>query len=771
MGYNIIPGRGLVTKSGIKARVDFLLENGFELDYITRYFLDHSTIQNNIESFIGTVEIPIGIVGPLLFLEDKKPEFTYAVAGTLEGALVASMNRGAKAISMSNGFTAKVIHQKMIRAPLFILKSTIEATLFEAWVKKKFLAVKEVAEKYSNHATLFFMSTHIISNNVHVRFVYNTGDASGQNMTTTCTWHAMLWIVEQFLKDTDIEITHFIIEGNGSSDKKVSQFMINHGRGISVIAECFLDESVIKKVLRTSSEDIYRCFAPSVKFAQEEGMLGFNINVANAIAAIFVATGQDLASIHESSIGILNIQKKETGLALQLHLPSLVIGTVGGGTGLEKQNEGLRIMDCEGTGKVNRFAKLIAGFALSLEISTYSAIVSGEFAKAHEKLGRNKPNKWLLKNEVNDAFVKKCLNNSIEGEEIECVDVLDQLSIENGILTSITQRVNKKLIGFIPIRITLHNGVSKNIIIKSKALDIEVIKGLHLMAASIDPQLSDLIYNYSENLEYWNCHQKELNVCQFLFEQGLNTIPKFYGKYSNADREIYLLFQEYFDKSEMSLLDSENLPLLWTKKNTKNAIESISKIHILFSSQEIQDSFPEIKVFEPWKSKPLYKKMVRIITQENDTNDFTELYKYLDELEQLHDALNLPTTIIHNDFNPRNVALRKNGLLCIYDWELAVKNIPHRDIVEFLCFSLPLDFKKEEFLEYLNFHFKLMGKIYPDISWERWMMGYIYSLKEFIVTRGAFYKVSEILMKLKFGDRIIINGNRMLKILMNKTNK
>jgi hydroxymethylglutaryl-CoA reductase (NADPH) len=750
--------------------LEYLLQNGFKIESISRHFLDHQSIQNNIESFIGTVEIPLGIVGPLLFNEDDKPEFVYTAAGTLEGALVASMNRGAKAICMSNGFSAKVMHQKMIRAPLFILKNVFDATLFETWIKNNFSEIKNVAEKYSNHAKLNSLFTNVIGNNAHVKFVYTTGDASGQNMTTTCTWHAMLWIVEAFQKETGIEVPHFVIEGNGSSDKKASQFMIDHGRGMCVLAECFIEESIIKKVLRTSSEDIYRCFAPSVELAKLDGMLGFNINVANAVAAIFVATGQDLASIHESSIGILNITKKENGLSLQLTLPSLVIGTVGGGTGIEKQNEALRIMDCSGSGKVERFAKLIAGFALSLEISTYSAIVSGEFAKAHEKLGRNKPIQWLLKNEINEAFVKKCLNNYLKGKEINHVDILDNISIENGMITNITQRVNKKLTGFIPINIGLKNGESQNILIKSKALDIEVIKGLHLMAASIDPELSDLLYLNRENIEYWNSHQKELNLTVFLSEVGVKTIPINYGKYINEEREIYLLFQEHLKNGEMDLMDSENSPLLWTSSKIEKVIKSISEIHTLFSYKEVQDDFPEISLFHPWKSMPLYKKMISIVNQENNQNKFLDFFKYLDELEQLYIGLELPVTIIHNDFNPRNVALRKNGLVCIYDWELAVKNIPHRDIIEFLCFALPLDFEEEKFIYYLRFHYKIMNVTYPEISWDKWKQGYVYSLKEFLVTRAIFYKVSEILMKLKFGDRIILNGKRMIEVLSNINN-
>lgn len=762
--YEIIPGRGLVTKSAIGLRLDYFKKNGFELDDISRYFLDHTSVQNNIESFIGTVEIPIGIVGPLLYCEKGINEFVYSGAGTLEGALVASMNRGAKAISFSGGFTATIVHQRMVRAPLFMLANSIDANIFQKWLATKFDAIKDIAEKFSNHAKLQDISAILIDNNVHVKFAYTTGDAAGQNMTTTCTWHSMLWIVENFLIETGIEIPHFVIEGNGSSDKKVSKYLVDHGRGIHVIAECFLEEDVIKKVLRTSSEDIYRCYIPSLAMTQMDGMLGFNINVANAVAAIFVATGQDLASIHESGIGILNVRKTENGLALKLTLPSVVIGTIGGGTALPDQNEGLKIMDCSGNGKIERFAKLIAGFALSLEISTYSAIVSGEFAKAHEKLGRNKPVNWLLKNELKPSFLIECLKGSFHDDSITTIEIQNGL-IENGILTNITQRVNKKLTGFIPITIFFSSGQKENLLIKSKALDIDVIKGLHLMAASIDPSLSDLIYKSRKNLEYSNCHLKELSIYKCLSDNGFKNMPRYYGKHINTSREIYLLFQERLNIDELQLLDSENSPDKWTLTLIQNTIRSINQLHTFFSNAEIQKTLPEVKRFEPCKSMAFYKKMISIICQEDNRKEYVYLNQYIDDLENENATLNFPVTIIHNDFNPRNVAIRKDGTACIYDWELAVINIPHRDIIEFLSFVLPSDFKEEIFIGHLKFYYQLVQKEHPTISEEDWRKGYIYALKEFLVTRATFYKVSEILMKLKFADRIMLNAIRMISIL------
>jgi len=765
--YEIVPGRGLVTKAAIQLRLNYLRNKGFDLEHISRHFLDHSDIQNNIESFIGTVEVPLGIAGPLLFNDEGNSEYVFTAAGTLEGALVASMNRGARAISLSGGFTAQVNRQSMVRAPLFILSTGAEAQSLSNWIEKKFNSVKEVAEAYSNHARLVAIMPHLIGPHLHTRFIYTTGDAAGQNMTTTCTWHAMLWIVEHFTNDTGISINHFVIEGNGSSDKKASRFLIDHGRGTSVTASCFLEEAVIKKVLRTTAADIVRCFAPSVALAEADGMLGFNINVANAIAAIFVATGQDLGSVHESSIGILNVEVKGDGLALKLTLPSLVIGTVGGGTAVPGQKEALRLMKCDGAGQRERFAKLIAGFALSLEISTYSAIVSGEFAKAHEKLGRNKPSRWLQQNEINAEFIRNCLGNEVDGCAVKGVIIHNGL-IENGILTNITRRVNKKITGFIPLELALEDGSKRKILLKSKALDSEVIKGLHLMAASIDPKLSDLIYSSRENLEYWRCHLKELYIYEFLSKKGFNQIPRFYGKCIGEEREAYLLLVEQFDKNEMLLVDAENSPQLWTSKHIESALSAINEVHLLFLTPESKAKLPVVPEFDASRSQALYNKMAEIVLQENDDQGYQVLQRYLHQLVGDVKLNGLPLTIVHNDFNPRNVAIRKNGVCCIYDWELVMINIPHRDIVEFLCFVMPDKFDEVRLQAHLDFHYHISQPMRRDIDKNSWNQGYIYALKEFLVTRASFYKVSEVLMKLKFGDRIMKNGIRMLEILENK---
>lgn len=755
LDYPIVPGRGLVTRKAKDLRLDYMRNIGIEVDEISTVNIDSDQIKNNIESNVGSIEIPVGLVGPLLFSKKGKQEYVHSVVGTLEGALIASMNRGAKCISMSGGFNAYVLHQKMIRTPMFIFENLDESIAFKSWIDKNFNALKKVAESYSNHATLDSVLTYIIGKSVHLKFVYQTGDASGQNMTTACTWHSVLWIEDCFTKETGVEIVHSIIEGNGASDKKVSHFSINHGRGIHVVAETHLSEEVIQKVLRTNSKDFVRCFNQSVAMSKMDGMVGYNINVANAIAGIFAATGQDLACIHESSCAILNVEQAEDGLYLSLNLPSLVIGTVGGGTHLKKQKEALQVMGCYGNNCVNRFAELIAGFALSLEISTFAAIVSGQFAKSHEKLGRNKPVNWLTKAEINKEFLQKIIPQI----DIEIVAVAHDVEVENGIITHLTERVSKKLIGFSPIRIK-HSTGQEEVLVKSKPLDSEVIKGLHYMAANIDIELADLIQEHQSNLEYVNCHLKEIEIYKRISELGVTISPNLYGTFSNHKREAYLLFLERLDPSKLRLFNSENSPKNWRRSDIERVIEAGSYFHN-HRGAFAAEIFVE---FDAKKSIPLYKKLIGLMVNDSESDDERErsnkLYTFLDELSEKPE---LPKTVIHNDFNPRNIAVRNTSEPVIYDWELAMVNYPHRDIIEFLCFVLPSDVSKDDLNYYLDYHFKL--RIDKNIEWKDWKVGYAYSLKEFLVTRVSFYSVGSILLKYEFVDRLLKTSFRIIELL------
>jgi hydroxymethylglutaryl-CoA reductase (NADPH) len=533
---------------------------------------------------------------------------------------------------------------------------------------------------------------------------------------------------------------------------------------------------VIHEVLRTTPETILKFFGPSVEYAKKSGMVGFNVNVANAIAGIFVATGQDLACIHESSTGFLNFEALGSsiypdGIRITLLLPNLVIGTVGGGTHLAKQSEALEMMGCLGSGKVKRFAQLIAGFAMGLEISTYSAIMSGEFAKAHERLGRNKPVSWLLKSEITPEFLNPLVPNLLNNEHIVSLSWRDQHQLENGIITNITRKISNKLIGFIPLHIQLSNGSDERILIKSKALDSEVIKGLHLISASIDTALADLIKLHQKQLEYNQCHLKETVIYEYLQQAGFVAMPKYLGKYTHTQREIHLLIQEWIKTEHIALSNSENHPENWTDDWIQVSLSSIQTAHKVLESlpQSRPDLFNE---FKPWHSLNLYGKLMNILIEECADIDHIEALQDINDslltLESDHAAVRWPKSLIHNDFNPRNVLMRNSGMPCIYDWELAMIDFPQRDIIEFLSFVLPEDFSAQSLMLYLKEHYQeIVQRKGPghELGFEEYLKATEMAIKTYICCRVSFYEVSGIVAKYDFSPRILSVSLRMHQII------
>jgi hydroxymethylglutaryl-CoA reductase (NADPH) len=238
-------------------------------------------------------------------------------------------------------------------------------------------------------------------------------------------------------------------------------------------------------------------------------------------------------------------------------------------------------------------------------------------------------------------------------------------------------------------------------------------------------------------------------------------MPKYYGKMVNKSREIYFLLMEFLDYSDMSVVNSENNPELWSKDAKTSVLAVMSGIHNNTKTKEISS----IQAFSAWKALPLYEKLLNIIiTEKSESFDNSKLLDIINGMphwEKEAQKISIEKVVIHNDCNPRNIAIRKNGDVCIYDWELAVIDFPSRDVVEFLSFVLLPDFTKEEMMFYLNKYAELNTKY----SKEEWMKAYRYSLKTYIASRVSFYEVSGILIKYDFSNRILSVALRMLDFL------
>ncbi len=361
---------------------------GHELQHINKYSFDPHIAAGNCEHFIGVAQVPIGIAGPItVHGEHAQGDFLIPLA-TAEGTLVASYNRGIKALNLSGGVTATVVGDAMQRAPVFVFENARGAREFVKWVQNNISEIKDHAEATSSVATLQYIDYYLSNKFAYLRFNFSTGDAAGQNMVGRATFAASSWILDHY---KDHVITNFYLESNFATDKKASQINIMRTRGKRVTAECVVKRDVLTQIMRVEPEKLAYHSAVANVGAILSGANNNGLHSANGITAMFIATGQDVANVSESSAGLFYCElTKEGDLYMSITIPSLIVATYGGGTGLATQKECLELLGCYGKNKVQKFAEIVSSVVLAGELSLASAISSSDWVSSHERYGRNR---------------------------------------------------------------------------------------------------------------------------------------------------------------------------------------------------------------------------------------------------------------------------------------------------------------------------------------------------------------------------------------------
>ena len=339
-------------------------------------------LQGIIENHIGFMNIPMAIVGPLL-LDGMyaKGEFCVPVC-TVEGTLAMSMNRGMYASNLCGGTKLKHFRQELSRAPVFIFENLNESQTFQAWVKENNNKIIKVAESTTKHGKVLRIDQYTVQNYVVLDIVMDTSNAAGQNMVTLAAQLACEFIQ----KETN---HNYFLESNINSDKKASVRNMLLGRGHGVSAETTISNNVMKRILKMDPDILFDNYHFFPIISSMAGTHGNGIHVSNALTAIYLATGQDTACVAENSIAHFGIEKRKDGLKFKLTLPSLTVGTVGGGTRLEMQKRNLNLLGCaDGERSSRKLAEIITASALALEISLICAIGSHTWTDAHMKYGR-----------------------------------------------------------------------------------------------------------------------------------------------------------------------------------------------------------------------------------------------------------------------------------------------------------------------------------------------------------------------------------------------
>ncbi len=359
---------------------------GVRLKHVGQFSFETSALPGNIENFIGVAQVPIGLAGPLLVHGEHAEGEFYIPLATTEGTLVASYNRGMKLLRAAGGVRTTVHDDCMQRAPAFIFQSARDAREFGIWIEENIEAIREQAESTSSVAKLRNIEQYSASRFRYLRFDFTTGDAAGQNMVTRATRAACDWIKANYPG-----IDHYYLESNFATDKKSSQINVLHTRGKRVTAEAIIPGDLLTSLTHAPASLVLRGRQVANLGAMLSGANNNGAHSANAITAMFIATGQDVANVAESSAGIIHAELTPEGdYYFSITLPSLIVATHGGGTGLPTQRECLEVLGCYGKGKVLKLAEIVAATVLCGELSLGGAIVADEWVSSHESYGRNR---------------------------------------------------------------------------------------------------------------------------------------------------------------------------------------------------------------------------------------------------------------------------------------------------------------------------------------------------------------------------------------------
>jgi hydroxymethylglutaryl-CoA reductase (NADPH) len=341
----------------------------------------------NIENFIGTISLPLGLAGPLrvngLF---AKGDY-YLPLATTEAALVASYHRGACLLSQAGGCSAMLLAEGVSRSPGFAFSSARESGLFAAWISENLEQIRAASEATTRHGSLADLRITIEGNHVYLLLEFLTGDASGQNMATIATEAACALILER----SPVQPEYFFVEANMSGDKKASAQSFLSVRGKKVTAEAVIPADLVAQVLHTTPQRMTDYWRMSAMGGVLSGTIGVQGHYANGLTALYLACGQDAACIAESAVGTTRFEVRPDGaLYAAVTLPNLMVGTVGGGTALPTQRACLELMGLYGEGKARALAEICGGLSLAGELSIIGALAAGEFTRAHRKLARGK---------------------------------------------------------------------------------------------------------------------------------------------------------------------------------------------------------------------------------------------------------------------------------------------------------------------------------------------------------------------------------------------
>lgn len=390
---SIVPrmkGQGYAAEHVRRRRAWVEEKTGCRLSHVGACSIPSGEMRGNVENPVGAAQVPLGVAGPLVVRGQHARGTFYVPLATTEGALVRSYERGMAALARAGGATARVHDDENRVSPVFSFDDVADAHDFARSLREDFDSIRAEAEATTRHGRLLRLDCHPAGREVIVNFCYRTGDAQGMNMIVKATEAACRFVL------TRSRARSFQVFSGYSSEKRAAGVLLAGGKGKRVVAGALVPAQIVKSYLHTTPARMVEMWHQTVVGHVQANAVGYNGHYANGLAAVFIACGQDVANVVNSSVGITDFEATPEGdLYASVTLPSLTVATVGGGTGLGTSRECLEMLGCAGAGRAAKFAEIVAATLLAGELSMGAAIASGEFVQAHETYGRNRPKEMM----------------------------------------------------------------------------------------------------------------------------------------------------------------------------------------------------------------------------------------------------------------------------------------------------------------------------------------------------------------------------------------
>jgi len=385
------------TEEDLEVRRAWLAEKtGCRLEQVAACTIPAAALRGNVENPVGSVQVPLGVAGPLRVRgEHAQGEFFVPLA-TTEGAVVRSYERGMVAVSRAGGAIARIWLDENRISPIFTFSDVAEAREFALRLPELGEGARRAAEATTRHGRLLRLVPHPVGRRVIVDLCFSTGDAHGMNMVSRAADAACRWLVKTLKSDPGTGrgagVEGFLLFSGREGEKRMAGSLLDGGKGKTVTAGVRLPRRVVRAVLGTTPEALAGLFHDTVLGHLQGGALGHNGHAANGLTALFIACGQDVANVANAALALTEMELTPEGdLHASVTLPSLVVATVGGGTGLPTARECLELLGCFGSGGAPKLAEIAAATVLAGELSFAAAIAAGETVIAHETFGRNRP--------------------------------------------------------------------------------------------------------------------------------------------------------------------------------------------------------------------------------------------------------------------------------------------------------------------------------------------------------------------------------------------